>query len=536
MADDRFFVFFLEIWPQEFYFVTGLLILAALGLFLATSAVGRVWCGYTCPQTVWTDLFMRGRALLVEGDRNARIRLDKAPLGPGKIFKKGMTHAAWLPSPSPTGGALIFYFRDAPTLVGELFTGTAPAIAYLFLGLFTAHHLRARRHRARAGLHLHVPLAAHPGRHDRPGDAAGHLRGWRGEPRGPHKKGQSWEGRGDCVDCTACVAVCPTGIDIRDGSQLECIGCGLCIDACNEIMDKVGRPRGLIAYDTIAGQEAAAQGGTTPLPADAAAHAALRRPARRWSGRSCWSALLNRTDARDQRAARPQPALRAAVRRQHPQRLHGQDPQQAARGARVHAGAARPAGGEARHRRHGGGRHRSASPPTICASCACWSPCRRASLPGTRKARSHCSWSCATPHRGTRSRAPPSSRSPGGIHEPDRAAVAPAARGPAGPQRAVGLRRLLRRGLRRQRGDDLRRAVDPHRPVANEPYRKGLHYNERIAADARQAALGWTETVDVGRDGRVQSQRRGPGGAAVRGIGGERACSGGRPPSARTSR
>ena len=97
-----------------------------------------------------------------------------------------------------------------------------------------------------------MPLAAHPGRHGRPRDAAGQLRAYRGEPRGPHKKGQPWEGRGDCVDCKACVAVCPTGIDIRDGSQLECIQCALCIDACNEIMDKVGRPRGLIAYDTIA--------------------------------------------------------------------------------------------------------------------------------------------------------------------------------------------------------------------------------------------------------------------------------------------
>ena len=117
----------------------------------------------------------------------------------------------------------------------------------------------------------------------------------RGEPRGPHKKGQTWEGRGDCIDCKACVAVCPMGIDIRDGSQLECIQCALCIDACNDIMDKVGRPRELIAYDTIASQEAAAHGAHGAAAAHPAAHAALRRPDRPGRRRSCWSRLLNRT-------------------------------------------------------------------------------------------------------------------------------------------------------------------------------------------------------------------------------------------------
>src|SRR5262249_30375068 len=136
MAHNRFFFFFLEIWPQEFYFVTGLLVLAALSLFLVTSVAGRVWCGYTCPQTVWTDLM-----ILVErfwqGDRNARIRLDKERWGPVKLFKKGMTHISCLVIALMTGGAFVFYFRDAPTLAAELFAGTAPVIAYLFLGIFT---------------------------------------------------------------------------------------------------------------------------------------------------------------------------------------------------------------------------------------------------------------------------------------------------------------------------------------------------------------------------------------------------------------
>ena len=122
------------------------------------------------------------------------------------------------------------------------------------------------------------------------------YRAWRGEPRGPHKKGQPWEGRGDCIDCRACVAVCPTGIDIRDGSQLECIQCALCIDACNEIMSKVGRPRGLIAYDTIPNLEAAAKGGSRAAAARASAHGALRRPDLPGRRRSCWR--RSRTAAR----------------------------------------------------------------------------------------------------------------------------------------------------------------------------------------------------------------------------------------------
>jgi cytochrome c oxidase accessory protein FixG len=264
MTHNRFFFFFLEIWPQEFYFVTGLLVLAALALFLVTSVAGRVWCGYTCPQTVWTDLMV-----LVErfwqGDRNARIALDKRPWGPVKLFKKGMTHLSWLVIGLLTGGAFVFYFRDAPTLAGELLAGTAPAIAYLFLGIFTlTTYLLGGIAREQVCIYMcpwpriQVAMVDHE-------TLLVSYRARRGEPRGAHKKGQTWEGRGDCIDCKACVAVCPTGIDIRDGSQLECIQCALCIDACNDIMRKIDRPLGLIAYDTIAGQEAAAKGDTAPL-------------------------------------------------------------------------------------------------------------------------------------------------------------------------------------------------------------------------------------------------------------------------------
>jgi cytochrome c oxidase accessory protein FixG len=264
MANNRFFFFFLEIWPQEFYFVTGLLVLAALSLFLITSVAGRVWCGYTCPQTVWTDLMVVVERFW-QGDRNARIALDKRRWGPVKVFKKGMTHLSWLAIGLATGGAFVFYFRDAATLAGELLTGTAPAIAYLFIGIFTlTTYVLGGIAREQVCIYM-CPWPRIQGAMVDHETLLVSYKPYRGEPRGPHKKGQPWEGRGDCIDCKACVAVCPTGIDIRDGSQLECIQCALCIDACNDIMGKVGRPRDLISYDTIAGQEAAAKGGTAPL-------------------------------------------------------------------------------------------------------------------------------------------------------------------------------------------------------------------------------------------------------------------------------
>ena len=260
MPNNRYFFFFLEIWPQEFYFITGLLILAALLLFLVTSVAGRVWCGYTCPQTVWTDLMIVVERFW-QGDRNARLRLDKAPWGAGKLFKKAMTHLSWLLIGVATGGALVFYFRDAPTLARELVTGTAPAIAYMFVGIFAGTtYLLGGLAREQVCIYMCPWPRIQGAMTDRHTLLVGYAKD-RGEPRGAHKKGDTWDGRGDCIDCKACIAVCPTGIDIRDGSQLACIQCALCIDACNEIMDKIERPRNLIAYDTIAKQEAKVRGG-----------------------------------------------------------------------------------------------------------------------------------------------------------------------------------------------------------------------------------------------------------------------------------
>ena len=246
----RFYFFFLEIWPQEFYYVTGLLVLAALVLFLVTSVAGRVWCGYTCPQTVWTDLMIAVERFW-QGDRNARLRLDKHRGSFETLWKKAATHLSWLLIAVLTGGAWVFYFADAPTLASQLVTFDAPMTAYLFIGLFTAStYVLGGIAREQVCIYMCPWPRIQGAMFDRDSLLISY-RAWRGEPRGPHRAGQSWDGRGDCIDCRQCVAVCPTGIDIRNGPQLECIQCALCIDACDEIMAKVERPRGLIAYDTV---------------------------------------------------------------------------------------------------------------------------------------------------------------------------------------------------------------------------------------------------------------------------------------------
>jgi cytochrome c oxidase accessory protein FixG len=255
----RLFFFPFEIWPQELYFVTGLLVMAALALFLVTSAFGRVWCGYACPQTVWTDLMIAVERLW-QGDRNQRMRLDREPWSASKLLKKALTHISFLAIALATGGALVFYFRDAATLAREFAAGSAPAAAYLFLGIFTATtYLLGGIAREQVCIYM-CPWPRIQGAMVDRHTLLVSYRPERGEPRGPLRKSQGWHGRGDCIDCKACVAVCPTGIDIRDGSQLECIQCALCVDACNAIMDKVGRPRGLIGYDTVAKQQAKQRG------------------------------------------------------------------------------------------------------------------------------------------------------------------------------------------------------------------------------------------------------------------------------------
>jgi cytochrome c oxidase accessory protein FixG len=255
----RFYFFWLQLWPQEVYFITGLLVIAALCLFLASALFGRLWCGYTCPQTVWTDLYIYVERMF-EGDRNARMKLDASPWSLDKAWRKLGKHAVWLGIAFGTGGAWIFYFHDAPSLLVDFWTGKAPIASYLSCGLLTATtYLLAGTMREQVCTYM-CPWPRIQGAMIDHHSLEVTYRYDRGEPRGPHKKGQVWEGRGDCIDCNACVTACPMGIDIRNGAQLECINCGLCIDACDEIMDRVGRPRGLIAYDTDSAVHARSQG------------------------------------------------------------------------------------------------------------------------------------------------------------------------------------------------------------------------------------------------------------------------------------
>ncbi|KGB81137.1 MAG: cytochrome c oxidase accessory protein CcoG [Confluentimicrobium sp.] len=247
LADRRFFMFWIEIWPHEFYFVAGLLIMAGLGLFLFTSALGRVWCGYGCPQTVWTDLFILVERW-VEGDRNKRVKLWNAPWDARKARLRITKWALWLMIAVATGGAWVFYFTDAPTLLRNLVTLDASPVAYgtiavLTLTTFTFGGFMREQvciymcpwPRIQAAMMDEDTLTVA-------------YRDWRGEPRGKHRKAADADQLGDCIDCNACVNVCPMGIDIRDGQQLACITCALCIDACDDVMDKIGKPRGLIDY------------------------------------------------------------------------------------------------------------------------------------------------------------------------------------------------------------------------------------------------------------------------------------------------
>ena len=255
----RIYFFGIEIWPQEVYFLTGLLVLAAFGLFLATALFGRVWCGFTCPQTVWTDLFMWVERM-VEGDRSQRIRLDKAPWTTAKITKKAIKHFLWLVIAAATGGAWIMYFNDAPTVTVALLTGDASFTQYFFFGLFTSTtYLLAGIAREQVCIYM-CPWPRIQGALIDQDTLAVTYERWRGEPRMPFRKGQDWSKRGDCIDCRQCVVVCPMGIDIRDGFQLECIGCALCVDACNNVMERIGRPRNLITYDSERNLELREQG------------------------------------------------------------------------------------------------------------------------------------------------------------------------------------------------------------------------------------------------------------------------------------
>lgn len=260
LANRRFYFFWIEIWPHEFYFVAGLLIMAGLGLFLFTSALGRVWCGYACPQTVWTDLFILVERW-IEGDRNARLRLHRQKkLDFRKARLRVTKWATWMLIAMATGGAWVFYFADAPTLLRDLFTLNAHPVAYTTVAFLTATTLFFGGFaREQICIYACPWPRIQAAMMDEDTLVVGY-RSWRGEPRKNSPEVKSGATQGDCIDCMACVNVCPVGIDIRDGQQLECITCALCIDACDDIMEKIGKPRGLVDYMALSDEVAEREG------------------------------------------------------------------------------------------------------------------------------------------------------------------------------------------------------------------------------------------------------------------------------------
>lgn len=261
LAHRRFYMFGIEIWPQEFYFVAGLLIMAGIGLFVITSAVGRAWCGYACPQTVWTDLFQHVDRF-VDGDRNAQMKLQAAPWGPAKISRRAFKWSIYLFISFWTGGAWIMYFADAPTLTVQFWTGQAAMVAYATVAVLTATtFVLGGFFREQICIYMCPWPRIQTAMLDEKSLIVTY-KDWRGEPRGSVKQAAKGPDQiGDCIDCNGCVNVCPTGYDIRNGPDIQCITCALCIDECDKVMQQIGRPRGLIDYATLEDCKLEAEGG-----------------------------------------------------------------------------------------------------------------------------------------------------------------------------------------------------------------------------------------------------------------------------------
>ncbi len=247
----EFHLFGLTFFPQDLILLSGSLIVCAFGLFFITTLFGRVWCGYTCPQTVWTFIFMWIEER-IEGSRNKRMKLDQSPNSGSKMAKKTAKHGAWFLIAFATGLTFVGYFYPIRDLIADLFTLQANGWGYFWVAFFTAAtYLNAGWMREQVCLYM-CPYARFQSVMFDPDTRVVSYDPNRGEPRGHRKKGvdPAEHGLGDCIDCGQCVQVCPTGIDIRDGLQYECIGCALCIDACDEVMEKMNYPKGLIRYTT----------------------------------------------------------------------------------------------------------------------------------------------------------------------------------------------------------------------------------------------------------------------------------------------
>jgi cytochrome c oxidase accessory protein FixG len=251
LPERKFHIFGATFWPQDFMLLSWLLIICAFGLFFITVFAGRVWCGYTCPQSVFTWVFMWAEKI-TEGDRNQRMKLDKAPMSANKFFRKLAKHAIWLAVGILVAITFVGYFTPIRDLVPDLLTLNVNGWAAFWIGFFTlATYGSAGFLREQVCIYM-CPYARFQSVMFDKDTLIVSYDPRRGEKRGPRKKDADYKamGLGDCIDCTMCVQVCPTGIDIRDGLQIECIGCAACIDACDAIMDKMNYPRGLISYTT----------------------------------------------------------------------------------------------------------------------------------------------------------------------------------------------------------------------------------------------------------------------------------------------
>ena len=257
LAARRFYIFGLVLYPQDFIYLTGLLIISALSLFLFTAVAGRLWCGFACPQSVYTEIFMWIERK-VEGERSARVRLDNSPWSFEKVWKKSLKQFLWVAISLWTGFTFVGYFLPIRQLGADLMAVQASWQMFwvLFYGLATYGNAGFLREQVCKYMCPYARFQS--AMFDRDTLIVTYDEA-RGEPRGPRIKTVDYKakGLGDCIDCTLCVQVCPVGIDIRDGLQYECIGCGLCVDACNSVMDKMQYPRGLIRFST---QNAVAKG------------------------------------------------------------------------------------------------------------------------------------------------------------------------------------------------------------------------------------------------------------------------------------
>jgi cytochrome c oxidase accessory protein FixG len=262
LAESKFHIFGATFWPQDFILLSALLIICAFGLFAITVFAGRVWCGYTCPQSSFTWLFMWCEKV-TEGERNQRIKLHAAPWSLNKLARRSAKHTLWLGISVLTGLTFVGYFTPIRPLALELLTWQMGGVSLFWVLFFTAAtYINAGWLREAVCMHMCPYARFQSVMFDKDTltisyDAA------RGEHRGPRKRDVTPAdvGLGDCIDCQLCVQVCPTGIDIRDGLQMECIGCAACIDACDSIMDKMGYARGLVSYTS----EHQLQGGKTHL-------------------------------------------------------------------------------------------------------------------------------------------------------------------------------------------------------------------------------------------------------------------------------